>query len=266
MITLFQTIRSHRELVANLVSRELKSRYKSSALGLLWSLLTPLFMAVIYVFFLRLLARGVPLEQIVIGVFAWQFTVNSVNSGMSAITGNSNLVKKVFFPRVLLPVSVTLANLVNFLLSLIVQFVIIGIMLVMKGQFISGWVWAMPLLILYHTMFNLTLALLLSSANVYFRDTQHLVGVFLSAWFFLSPVMYDLGLLHTFAGPDSLIAGIYMLNPLSGIITGYRILTLPGMACPFNGWAAAGFIWPLVLFMISLKVFKHAQKNFADML
>ncbi|NIP93620.1 MAG: ABC transporter permease, partial [Akkermansiaceae bacterium] len=89
--------------------------------------MTPLFMAVIYVFFLRLLARGVPIEAIVIGVFAWQFTIQSIQSGMESITGNANLVKKVAFPRVILPVATTLAALVNFLLSLVVQFALLTV-------------------------------------------------------------------------------------------------------------------------------------------
>ena len=88
-------LQGRRDLIVNLVSRELKSRYKSSMLGLLWSLLTPLFMAVIYVVFLRLLSRGVPVEQVVIGVFAWSFTVQALQTGMESITSNSNLVMNV---------------------------------------------------------------------------------------------------------------------------------------------------------------------------
>ena len=110
---LMEAIVRRRELVQNLVLRELKARYKGSALGFLWSILTPLFMAAIYVFFLRLLAgRGVPLEEIIIGVFAWQFTSMCVSGGLTAVTGNASLVKKVRFPRVVLPLAVTLANLV----------------------------------------------------------------------------------------------------------------------------------------------------------
>ena len=131
-------IRTHRELIANLVSRDLKSRYKGSMLGFLWSILTPLFMALIYVVFLRLLARGVPMEAILVGVFAWQYTANSVNGGMTSVTGNDNLVKKVAFPRWLLPLSSTLANLVNFLLTLVVQFVLLFVLLWMAGKMISG--------------------------------------------------------------------------------------------------------------------------------
>ena len=112
------SVYERRELLGNLVLRNLKSRYKDSVLGFLWSVLTPLFMALIYIVFLKILARGVPLEQVLIGVFAWQFTAQCIANGLGAITENANLVKKVYFPRVILPLAVTISNLVNFLLNI----------------------------------------------------------------------------------------------------------------------------------------------------
>jgi len=256
-----------RELVLNLISRELKSRYKGSMLGFLWSILTPLFMAFIYVFFLRLLAgRGVPTEEIIIGVFAWQFTAMCVNGGMSSITGNANLVKKVFFPRVVLPASVTFAYLVNFLLSLIVQFAIITVLMRLDGSMFSPYVIALPAVILYHTLFNLSLAMLLASANVYFRDTQHLVGVLLSAWFFASPVMYNLSFVERAAAKWPLLANLYMLNPMAPIITAYRSMILRDVSFPWTVYSACALLFPLVLLVIGYKTFQRAQRNFSDML
>lgn len=266
-MSLLRTLTGRRELLANLVSRELKSRYKGSLLGFLWSILTPLLMAIIYVFFLRLLAgRGVPTEEIIIGVFAWQFTALSVTGGLSCITGNSNLVKKVFFPRIILPTANTLANLVNFLLSLLVQFVIVAVLLHLRGAALNGWLALLPVVIVYHTIFNLALALLLSSANVYFRDTQHLVGVLLSAWFFVSPVMYNLSFVERFAARAPWAMDLYMLNPMAVIITAYRSITLPGAAFPWTASSVAGILIPLILFAVGCAVFERAQKYFADML
>jgi lipopolysaccharide transport system permease protein len=266
-MNILRTISERRELVANLVSRELKSKYKGSVLGFLWSILTPLFMAVIYVFFLRLLAgRGVPVENIIIGVFAWQFTASCVTGGMNCITGSSNLVKKVYFPRIILPFANTLANLVNFLLSLAVQFVILFILLGLHGSTVSAWALALPILIVYHTLFNLALALLMSSSNVYFRDTQHLAGVLLSAWFFVSPVMYDLSFVQRAAQVSPLLANLYMLNPVAVIITGYRAMTMPGEVFPWTPYTIAGLLLPLVLLWIAYVVFQRSEKNFADML
>jgi ABC-type polysaccharide/polyol phosphate export permease len=264
---IFSILSERRELVANLVSRELKSKYKGSALGFLWSILTPLFMAAIYVFFLRLLAgRGMPVENIIIGVFAWQFTSLCVTGGMTCVSGNSNLVKKVYFPRIILPLANTLANLVNFLLSLVVQFVILFLLLGLRGTTVSPWSLALPVLIVYHMLFNLGLAFLMSSANVYFRDTQHLVGVLLSAWFFVSPVMYDLSFVERAAPVSPLLTNLYLLNPMAVIITGYRALTMPGVLFPWTPYTMVGLVLPLILLWIAYAVFQRSEKNFADLL
>jgi len=255
------------ELLHNLVLRELKARYKGSALGFLWAVLTPLFMAAIYVFFLRLLAgRGISVEEVILGVFAWTFTAQTVQGGMMAITGNANLVKKVAFPRALLPAAVTVANAVNYLLSLIVQFVVVGILLIRRGEFFSPWIALMPAIFITHCALNLALALLLASANVYFRDTQHLTGVGLSAWFFVSPVMYGLSLLERWSGEWPWLVRVYVLNPLTPILTAWRAAILPGVAFPWNGWMVAGWAVSWMLLAMAWWVFRKAQRNFADWL
>ena len=253
-----------REMISNLVSRDLKSRYKGSVLGFLWSVLTPLFMAVIYVFFLRILARGVPLSSIIIGVFVWQFTAQSVSGGMMAITSNDNLVKKVFFPRTVLPLASTLGNLVNFLLSMVVGLAVVGVLLFRMNQFFNPMVILLPVLIFYHFLFNFSISLLLSSSNVYYRDTQHLVGVLLTAWFFVSPAMYDLDLVRGLEGVSSKVMDLYMLNPMAGIISGYRALILPDAVFTLNLYTLVGLLIPIPLFFISLFIFKRSQHNFAD--
>ncbi len=255
-----------RDMLLNLTLRELKSRYKNSVLGFLWSILTPLFMAVIYVFFLRLLARGIPLESIIIGVFAWQFTAQAVHEGLASITSNANLVKKVFFPRLILPTAITLGNLVNYLLSLIVQFILLATLLAWHGEAPAWTSLLVPLVVIYHTLFLLALAYLLSASNVYFRDAQHLVGVLLSAWFFASPAMYDLSIVQNVAAKWPIVLDLYLLNPMAVIITAYRALILPGVAFPCSWAAAAGACIPLILLPIAYRVFQRAQRNFADML
>lgn len=266
-MNLVQDLLRHRDLLQNLVARDIKGRYKGSALGFLWSILNPLFMAVIYIFFLRLLAgRGVPNEEVIIGVFAWQFTVQCVTGGLPCITGNANLVKKVAFPRVLLPLSVVAANLVNFLLSLTVQLVLVTLLLATQGERLSLWSVALPGVILYHALFNLSLVLLVSSANVYFRDTQHLVGLLLSAWFFVSPVMYNLSFVERFTGPWPWVASVYLLNPMALIITAYRVLQLPAAVWPASPVLAVAWLWPTGLLALAWMIFQRAQRNFADFL
>ncbi len=262
-----RTLTAHRDLLFNLVARELKGRYKGSALGFLWALLTPLFMAVIYIFFMRLLAgRGVPTEEIIIGVFAWQFTAQCVGVGLHCISGNSSLVKKVFFPRIILPVASTLANLVNFVLTLVVQFVLVALLLHANGQSLSAWSLAFPVLIAYQTLFNLGLVLLVSSLNVFFRDIQHIVGLIMTAWFFVTPAMYNLGFVEHFASSRPWLMDAYLLNPMAVIITGYRAMMLPGVAFPWSAAAVASLLWPLLLVGLSLYLFEKLQRYFADMM
>ncbi|MCX6997561.1 MAG: ABC transporter permease [Kiritimatiellaeota bacterium] len=266
-MNLIRTLAAYRDLVANLVARDLKSRYQGSALGFLWTVLNPLFMAAIYIFFLRLLGgRGIALEDIIIGVFAWQFTTQCVNGGLHAFTGNATLVKKVFFPRIILPTTVVLASLVNFLLTLLVQLPLVALFLWYKHTLLSGWTLALPVVILYQTLFNLELALVVSAANVYYRDTSHLAGLILSAWFFMSPVMYPLELVRSAAADMPWVGDLYLLNPMALIITAYRALQVPGAPLPMTAAAVAGWLWPLLAGVIVLRVFERKQRFFADVL
>ena len=266
-MSLVRTVMERRELLRNLVTRELKIRYRGSALGFFWSVLIPLFMALIYVFFLRLLGgRGVPLADIIIGVFAWQYTVQCVNSGLSAITGNTNLVKKVYFPRIILPLSVTVANLITYLLSLVVQFPIVAILFHIYGQSMSPFWYVFPVVIVFQTLFNLSLTLLLCSANVYYRDAQHLVGILLSALFFVSPVMYNLGFVENVADRFPWAVDLYLLNPVAVIITAYRWTIDAAAASPWTLAALGSIACCLLLLVLSYRVFERLQKDFADML
>jgi ABC-type polysaccharide/polyol phosphate export permease len=213
-----------------------------------------------------LAGRGVPMEEILIGVFAWQFTVQSIHSGVNCVTGNANLVKKIFFPRSILPVSATLANLVGYALTLVVQLVLVAVLLHVHGRALSPWAVALPAVIALHTVFNLGLAMTLGAANAYFRDTQHIVNVATSAWFFVSPVMYNLDLLASFAAGRPWVMDLYLLNPLAVIITAYRALQLPGAAFPWTAWSAAGLAWPLAFAGLAAWFYRRAQRNFADVL
>lgn len=259
-----------RELLFNLVSRNLKSRYKNSFLGFLWSVLVPLFMAVVYMVFLRILRAGIPMEEILIGVFAWQFTAQCIGNGLSCISENSTLVKKVYFPKIILPLSVTMSNLVNFILSLLVQFAMVAILVTRHGSHISAWAIALPLLIGYHAVFCFAIALFLSALNVFFRDLEHLVGVLTTAWFFMSPAMYSMELVQQlathFESPvlAEMIPNIYMLNPMAAIITAYRAMILPTVDFPLNFFTCITWIIPLVFLCAAYLLFRKLENYFAD--
>ncbi len=257
---------ARRELLWNLTTRELKQRYKGSVLGFLWSVLTPLFMAAIYVVFLRLLARGVPMTDILIGVFAWQYTTQCVLGGMTCVTGNASLVKKVAFPREILPLSQVAANGIGYLLSLLVQFPVLAVLL---WRLDSGFAATWPLFafwVLWQTLFNLGLAYLVGALNVYFRDTQHLVGVLLSAWFFLSPVMYNMAFARNLAASWPWAVDLLYANPMAVVLNGYRAALLPGAGAGFPPAAWVGFGLVPAMLLLGAGLYRRLQKNFADLL
>ena len=222
LVTLYQA----RELIYNLVQRELKARYKNSVLGFVWSLLNPLGMMVVFtiVFSVLMPNNSVPNYPIFLlcGLLPWNFFSASIMTGTNSIVANGNLVKKVYFPREVLPIATVLANLVNFLLALVVLF---AAMLLVRIP-LSPWLVLLPVVILIQTCFTLGIVFLLSTFQVFYRDTLIVLDVVLLAWFFLTPVFYPTSLL-----PTSLtVLGItfdvqrvmYILNPMASLINMYR--------------------------------------------
>ncbi|MGQ9661640.1 MAG: ABC transporter permease [Kiritimatiellia bacterium] len=247
----------YRELLAILVVRNIKIRYKRSVLGFFWTLLNPILLIVIYAVFLRILRfyraeDPLFLPILVSGIIVWQYLAMSLGDCLHAVVGNSNLVTKTAFPRIILPLATVCANLVNFLFSL----VILVIYLLLVGIHASH-LWALPAVILTHFGLCLGLGLVLAALNVFFRDTEHLLSVGLLAWFFLTPVIY----------PFSQIPQHYQrpafLNPMTGIVTAYRTIFLstdimaPRLAC-----FSMGIAW--LICIAGIIFFQKCQRRFAD--
>ena len=218
----------YRELVRNLVVGELKSRYKNSVFGFFWSLLNPLGMMLVFTLIFGVLTPNVQIEKyplfLLCGLLPWNYFSNSVTGSLYSVVGNGNLVKKVYFPRAVLPIATVLSQLVNFLLAFIVLF---AALLVFQANF-SPWLWTLPFVLLIQTVFTLGIALVLSTLNVFYRDTAMIMDVVMLAWFFLTPVFYSTNILPqsvTLLGitfdPQRLL---YIVNPMASLINIYRDL------------------------------------------
>lgn len=260
----FAILIERRELLSTLVGRNLIIRYKGSALGFLWSLLTPGFFILIYAIFAGILKfnRGEHyLQFLVAGIIIWQFTISCLNDSLNAIVGNSNLVKKVFFPRVILPVSTAFANAVNFFLTFIV--LLLFLLLTRTADFSAAW-WLIPA-ILMQLALCIGLCCLCGIANVFFRDTQHIVGVISQAWFFMSPVMYGVDLQLQFL-PEKLHSIVY-LNPMTGILAAYRA-GLMGTKIEPCGWQpiAISAAVCVFIFLWGLLAVRKYDKRLGDVL
>jgi lipopolysaccharide transport system permease protein len=218
---------AYRNLVYNLVSRDLKVRYKNSLLGIIWSWLNPLLMMLIFSLMFGVLrggASGTPHYHILVlsAMLPWNFFSGSVMGGIPSIVGNAGLIKKVYFPREVLPVSVVLSNLVNFLIALPVFF----ILALVSGVVPNHYLLFLPLPILIEVVFAIGIALILSTLEVFYRDTHMLMDVAMQAWFFLTPVFYPIKTLPT----QVTLLGIsfnpqvwlFRLNPMASIINTYQ--------------------------------------------
>ena len=228
----FGELIAYRELLINLVVRDVKTRYKNSVLGFVWSLLSPLAMMVVFTVVFGVLYPNNKIQNFPIfllsGLLPWNFFSTALLAGSNSVVTNSNLVKKVYFPREILPISTVLAYLVNFLLALVVLF---AVLLVFQAP-ISPWLWQLPIVILLQTVFMIGLALFLSTLNVFYRDTMLVMDVVMLAWFFLTPIFYS-----TSSLPQTIeIAGFtldfprlyFILNPMASIINMYRDLLYYG--------------------------------------
>lgn len=257
MIRLIQNVAARRELLAILAVRTLKIRYKDSALGFLWTMLGPVFLILIYGLFLKLMRFPISLPVLVTGIFVWQYLAMCMGDAAHAVIGNANLVKRAAFPRVLLPLSMTLANLVNFVLSLVV---VAGVLVV--KQVAPGPLWLLPVAILAQWVLCLGMGCLLSALNVFFRDVQHVTGVVTMAWFFLTPVLYDVGELGRVSSA-AWLPGVYYLNPMAGIMALYRAALL-AQPLPEGALLAESLVVAVALGWFGVTVFQRLQARFAD--
>lgn len=223
IVAKIQELWQFRELIRNLVVRDLKARYKNSALGYVWSLLNPLLMILVFYLVFGFLF-GSPITYfhvfLMVALLPWNYFVSSVAEGLHSIVGNGNLVKKVYFPREILPISTMFSNLINFLLSLPVLFAVILI----TGSHLNKAIVLLPVLIVIQSIFILGMILFFSAISVPFRDTAHIMGIILQLWFFVTPVFYPL---------EQIASGFYAklvrwLNPMASIVDFYRDILYGG--------------------------------------
>jgi lipopolysaccharide transport system permease protein len=257
----------YRELLYNLVVRDLKARYKNSVLGVAWSLLNPLFMTlvftVVYTVMLRSKIERYPVF-LMCALLPWEFFSASVTGATGSIVDNAHLIKKVYFPREVLPLSNVLSNLVNFLLALIVLF---GTMALFRAR-LTIWILYLPLLILIQIVFSAGMALLLSTVNVFYRDTQHIMQVVMLAWFFITPVIWD----HTeLDGKTANFLGLtwplqrltFILNPMASLISAYRDILYHGRQIGLD-FLARTIVTAIAVLVLGYWVFTRYSKVFGE--
>ena len=248
----------YRELLRNLVIRDLKLRYRDSIFGFLWSLLNPILMMVVFTFVFTVLLgnQGIPNFPvfILIGILAWNLHTSCLASATTSVVSAAPLINKIYFPRIMLPASVVLANAVNFLLSMI-AFIIIA--LVFSVHF-TGSLLLFPVILATQLLFSLGLAFIVSTLNVFYRDTQIILETVILAWFFLTPIFYRMEDLF-----PSYARLVYILNPVASIIEAYRAVLYLG-STPDLYFLGRTFATCLAVAVVGFVVFQYYAPRLSE--
>lgn len=256
MVNLIKDLVTYREFLKTSVLKEFRGKYKKSFLGVLWSFINPLLQLLIYsVVFSFILKSNIDNYAVflVVALIPWTFFNGTMIQSTTAIVSNAGIVKKVYFPREILPISIVTSNLINFLISCII---IIAALLI-SGIGLSIYTLLVPIVVIIQYIFSLGLAFILSSITVYIRDLEYFINVLMMLWFYLNPIVYSADFIPVKLRP------IFDANPMLHIINAYRDLLYYQKLPDFKYLGLLALVCFAILF-IGLKIFKHLEKRFAE--
>lgn len=248
----------YRELLYFLAWRDIKVRYKQTAIGVVWVVLQPMMIMAVCSIFFGLLARvpsdGFPYPLFIFtGLLPWQLFAGALGDCSSSLVTNQNLITKIYFPRLVIPIAAVLPRVVDFVCA----FFVLVAMIFYYGISPTWALWTLPLFILLAITISFAVGLWLSALNVEYRDVRYVVPFITQFWFFISPVAY----------PSSLVPErwrlLYGLNPMVGVVEGFCWALLGKTEAP-GPWVAVSLVVTLVLLIGGLYYFRRMEKTFAD--
>ncbi|MCF0124602.1 MAG: ABC transporter permease [Clostridia bacterium] len=258
MLKFFENLYKYRELLKTNVKKEIRGKYKNSFLGVLWSFLNPLLQIAVYAIVFPLILRNTQENYVVFlccGLIPWTFFSTSITRSAFTMVENGNIIKKVYFPREILPISVVTSETVNFIISTII---IIGFV-IFSGLGITKYIVFYPLILLAQYLLIISISFVVSSVSVYVRDLQHLIGVALQLLFYAAPIVYS---------PETIpekFKWILRINPMTYIINGYRNIFYHQTMIEIKPLLILIGIL-IILCIIGYLIFNKLQKGFAEQL
>lgn len=257
MLQRIKDIYAYRDMIYSLVRRELRGRYKGSALGFLWTYINPLCQIIVYSAVFSVIFR-VQVEKfylyLTIGMMPWVFFNTSVQGGSTCVRAQADMVKKIYFPREVIPVSYVTSAFVNMLLSFIIVFLVVAV----SG---FGFYWKallyLPVIMLFEYLLALGIAMGVSAVTVYFRDLEQIISVLMMAWIYVTPIMYTIDFV-----PEE-YRTLIMLNPMTPIVEVYHQILYYRMTPTANYLILAG-VTSCVAFLAGALAFAVLERNFAE--
>lgn len=256
MVKVFKNLYNYRELLKTNVKKEIRGKYKNSFLGVIWSFLNPLLQIAVYAIVFPLILKNTQENYVIFlccGLIPWTFFSTAISRSAFTMIENGNILKKVYFPREILPISVVTSEAVNFLISTI----IILAFVLFSGLGVTKYILFYPLIFLAQYLLLIAISFIVSSICVYVRDLQHFIGILLQLLFYATPIVYAADTIPTE------FAWILKLNPMTYIINGYRDIfynqVMPDMKAIF---LLMGVL--LLVIVIGYLIFNKLQKGFAE--
>ena len=247
---------NYSEFLKSNVKKDIRGKYKGSFLGVLWSFINPLLSVLVYAIVFPYIMR-IKVENYLIylitGIIPWTFFTSAINTGIISILSNADIIKKVFFPRIILPISSVTSALVNFFISCI----IILVFCIFGGVGISASLLWLPLVALIQYVMLLGFTFILSAIEMYMRDIEHIVNFVLAMAFYATPILYTPDIF-----PDNL-SWILKINPMAYLVNAYRDIFLYHQNPSLYGLIIVG-VFSVVIFIIGYIVFERLQKGFAE--
>ena len=268
-----------RELLQNLTNREVRGKYRRTALGQLWSLANPIAAILIYTFIFSFIFRlpaqvGNPsgLDNyalwLVCGLLPWLFFNRVLTLGVESLVSNAGLIQKVYFPRIVLPLSLANATFFTWMLEMAVLVVALSLL----GSFVLPWLPLVALFMVVFGLFSVGLAMMFSIINVYFRDLSYLLTIVLQFWFYLTPILYPVELVETqsnelggLVGTPITLLDLYTLNPVEGFIEIFRNLLYDNRA-PELSTVLIALGWTVLAFGAGAWMYARKEKMLAELL
>lgn len=253
---LVNDLRHYREFLKSNVKKDIRGKYKGSFLGVLWSFINPLLSVLVYAIVFPYIMR-IKVENYLIylitGIIPWTFFTSSINMGLISVLSNADIIKKVYFPRIILPISTVTSCLVNFLIScLIIVLFCLG-----SGLGISFQILWLPLIALIQYVMLLGFTFILSAIEMYMRDIEHIVNFILSMAFYVTPILYTPDIF-----PEKL-AWVLKVNPMAYLVNAYRSIFFYQKMPDLMGIGVVS-IFSIFLFVIGYLIFEKLQKGFAE--
>ncbi len=268
-----------RELLANLTLREIRGKYKRTVFGQLWSLANPLALMFVYTLVFAFILRINPEPGdpsglnifalwLLCGLLPWMFLSNTINLGITSLVSNSSLIQKVYFTRIVLPLSMVGAAGYNWVFEMLVLVVALSVV----GAWVLPWIPMVFLIMVLLAFFAAGLALMLSVANVYFRDTEYFLTIILQLWMYLTPIIYPASLIEKESaklggvlGTGVTVADIFHLNPMEHFVKVFRRLLYDNRWPEPTEWLICT-AWAIASFTLGMIIFRRNERKLAETL